>query len=144
MKINLCDRKCIPANYSHESKLLLIAGTPATDSARSSYLTGFQGQLLKVLPRASFPWAWAFTARKNFVYGKRFRVCFEVRKSIRETFSSIFFLDGKTRDLLKRFLSPAILCQSPQSSSPSKLVRVHRFLLALFDMVPGPWDLSST
>ena len=54
------------------------------------FLTGFQGQLLKVLPRVSFPWALAFTACKNFVYGKRFCVCVEVKKSIWENCRPFF------------------------------------------------------
>ena len=79
-KINILKRKFIPATCSHESELLHCVVTPPIDSAWSSYLTGFQGQLLEVLPRATFLGAWAFTACKNFVYGKRFCVCFEKKK----------------------------------------------------------------
>ena len=90
-KINILKRKFIPATCSHESELLHCVVTPPIDSAWSSYLTGFQGQLLKVLPRVSFPWALAFTACKHFVYGKRFCVCFEVKKSIWEHFRRFLF-----------------------------------------------------
>ena len=94
-KINILKRKFIPATCSHESELLHCVVTPPIDSAWSSYLTGFQGQLLEVLPRATFLGSWAFTACKNLSTGSVF-VCVLKKKNQSGTiFVDFFFSTAK-------------------------------------------------